>query len=161
MALEKRVGVATTRRTLSFVDFVYRAIRICAYILAHWFLSWCVDIADVTEILIVKIETGKGAFFDWIVVGFCAYHILVRFIFFYAFLYATCRFLGDLTHFLLSPAFNPKTLELVSGDEELGDKWKRASLFKRLHNLEVVTDCLMPDGPGCTICQFTSQEVWR
>lgn len=60
--------------------------------------------------------------------------------------------------FCLSPALNPSKTQLLG---EKNKAWKKASLLEKLANVEVAEDCLMPDGPCCTMVSLTSSEIWR
>ncbi len=101
------------------------------------------------------------AVLDWALICFSAYLFLARFTMHYAIFYGVSRLVGDLEIFLLSPAFSPRSDEIVGGDEKLKLAWRKAGCLEKWWKAEVATDCLMPSGPGCTVVSFTSSEVWR
>ncbi|VDD77324.1 unnamed protein product [Mesocestoides corti] len=161
LAPEKRVGSATVLRTLSFWRLSGHAAKIAFWTAVHKYLLCSIDIIGVVIGPTQRILTDHGTPMDWVIICFTCYTFLVRFTLFYVIFYELSRLVGDFQQFLLSPAFSPNTLELVRGDPLAAKFWKQASLVERWIRVEVTVECLMPEGPCCTMIAFTSSEIWR
>ncbi len=161
MEVTKRMGVATVRRTLSFRNFLLRFLLIIFWLAVQKFCTVTLPLSHIVEAPIGRLIMGGEAVLDWALICFSAYLFLARFTMHYAIFYGVSRLVGDLEIFLLSPAFSPRSDDIVGGDEKLKLAWRKAGWLEKWWKVEVATDCLMPSGPGCTVVSFTSSEVWR
>nr|CDS29018.2 membrane bound acyltransferase:hhat [Hymenolepis microstoma] len=158
---KKIVGKATVVRTLSINRFVQRILWIIFWVYFYKHFMFAVNLLKLMAPISDRILKDQCQISDWGILSYVTLMTVMRFNVFYAIFYNVSRLIGDFQQFLLSPAFSPEAEKLISGDEEAIKAWRKASIIEKLFRLEMETECLMPEGPCCTVCVETSSAIWR
>lgn len=127
----------------------------------HYLIDRLIDLPDTFASPLGNLVQGGDDCLDWMIVYFGSYLIIVQFIIHFAAFYEMCRVICDMEQFLLSPAFNLNDIKSIPGEGDFKKEWEDATIFRKFWNVQVTTDCLMPDGPSCTLTGCTTSEIWR
>lgn len=161
MVPKKLVGKATVVRTLSITSFVLRILRVTFWVYFHRYFICAVNLPKIMLPITARILEGQRQASDSGVLGYVTLMTIMRFNVYYVIFYNVSRLTGDLQQFLLSPAFSPDSDKRISGDETAMKVWSKIPLIEKLFRVEIETECLMPEGPCCTMCAKTSSAIWR
>lgn len=148
-------------RKLSVSNFLLRILRVVFWSLFHKYFMCAVDLIVVMAPITERILKDEGRISDWGVTSYVTLMTIMRFNVFYVIFYNISRLIGDFQQFLLSPAFNSESAQLIAGDVSAIKVWRKAALVEKLFRVEIETECLMPEGPCCTMSVETSSAIWR
>lgn len=153
----------TTRRKLSLATIMLRITRIVfSMLLLKFFFPW-LNLPQQIIGPVMRFQQGSASLLDCCLICFTGYAFIGQFSVFYVVFYGSCRLIGDLQQFALSPLFDPTEKQMIKKptNRQTIQIWRDASLWDRIRKTELYINGYMPEGPACLLGSLSSAGVWR